>query len=219
VKSKIPSLELLPIEAPAADPLGNADDALLAAAKKAAEAEVAVDKYLAAATAEFKRGDVDQPLWDRALAQAKGGDRGTAIGDYLRVRATALKVLKREPQTINYAPVPRHLEDTRRVAPAVPNTVSQSEPVEVKPRAAKYNGRVIAIAATSAGVVVCAAALRFPGKRAVAEPRCRLGSDSREAIQAAGARSFRSIDAQSRPRRGPRQPGTVGQNRGVATYG
>jgi hypothetical protein len=59
------------------------------------------DRYRIAATTEFEKGEIDQPLWDRAFAQAKG-DRKAAIDIYLPARATALRVLKREQ-----APAPR----------------------------------------------------------------------------------------------------------------
>ncbi len=53
------------------------------------------DKYLAAARVEYEIGNVDQLLWDRALTQTKG-DREQAIDVYLRSRAVALRVLKKD---------------------------------------------------------------------------------------------------------------------------
>jgi tetratricopeptide (TPR) repeat protein len=53
------------------------------------------DRFLIAATKEFDAGIVEQPLWVRALAQADG-DRTRATQAYLRARATALRVEKRE---------------------------------------------------------------------------------------------------------------------------
>jgi tetratricopeptide (TPR) repeat protein len=163
VDSKTPSLELLPLDAPAADPLGGEHEPWVEA-KKAVEAEAApVDPYFAAATAEFEGGDVDKELWDRALAQAKGGDRETAISGYLRARATVLKVTKREPRTINYPPVRVEPAAARVLASPKPSRLESSEPeevgVEVEPPRAKYNPRAVTIAATGAGVLVCASLL------------------------------------------------------------
>src|SRR5262249_9656782 len=53
------------------------------------------DKFLLAATKEYNAGIVDQPLWKRAVAQS-AGDRTLATHTYLRARATALRVQKRE---------------------------------------------------------------------------------------------------------------------------
>jgi len=58
-------------------------------------ASAAADKFLLAATKEYDAGIVDQPLWKHAVAQA-GGDRTLATQTYLRARATALRVQKRE---------------------------------------------------------------------------------------------------------------------------
>ncbi|HTS24196.1 MAG TPA: hypothetical protein VMN79_20585 [Casimicrobiaceae bacterium] len=60
-----------------------------------ASAPGAVDKFMTAATKEFEAGILDQPLWKRAVAQT-AGDRTAATQAYLRARATALRVSKRE---------------------------------------------------------------------------------------------------------------------------
>jgi tetratricopeptide (TPR) repeat protein len=53
------------------------------------------DRFLAAATREYAAGRIDQPLWMRAAAQS-GGNEATARDAYLRARATALKLTRRE---------------------------------------------------------------------------------------------------------------------------
>jgi tetratricopeptide (TPR) repeat protein len=58
-------------------------------------APAATDKFLLAAAKEYDAGIVDQPLWKRAVVQA-GDDRTLATQTYLRARATALRVQKRE---------------------------------------------------------------------------------------------------------------------------
>ena len=59
------------------------------------EGVATADKFLTAATKEYEAGIIDQPLWKHAVAQT-GGDRTLAAQAYLRARATALRVQKRE---------------------------------------------------------------------------------------------------------------------------
>ena len=53
------------------------------------------DQFLKEATHQYAEGHIDQPLWDRAFAQAKG-DKEAAVATYLQARATALRLLDRE---------------------------------------------------------------------------------------------------------------------------
>ncbi len=53
------------------------------------------DRFLAEAVREYAAGRIDQPLWMRAAAQS-GGNEATARDAYLRARATALKLTRRE---------------------------------------------------------------------------------------------------------------------------
>ncbi len=53
------------------------------------------DRFLAKATAELEAGQIDQPLWVRAIAQS-GGDEASAKPAYLHARATALRLAKRD---------------------------------------------------------------------------------------------------------------------------
>ena len=52
------------------------------------------DQFLKEATHQYAEGHIDQPLWDRAFAQAKG-DKEAAVALYLQARATALRLLDR----------------------------------------------------------------------------------------------------------------------------
>jgi len=54
-----------------------------------------VDRYLAEATREFEAGQVDQPLWMRAVTKAEG-DEVAARRAYLTARATAIRIARRE---------------------------------------------------------------------------------------------------------------------------
>ena len=115
------------------------------------------DRHLIAATTEFEKGEIDQPLWDRAFARAKG-DRKAAIAIYLPARATALRVLKRDkspqrsaaatsatPNIAGHPPTPSALEVED----------SDDEPSPSDFRRAWYKSYGIKAAATlGAGIVV-----------------------------------------------------------------
>jgi len=71
------------------------------------------DKFLTAATKEFEAGMVDQPLWKRAIDQS-GGDRTLATQRYLRARATALRVSKRDKRQERSARRARAIDELAR---------------------------------------------------------------------------------------------------------
>jgi tetratricopeptide (TPR) repeat protein len=62
------------------------------------------DRYLAKARDEFAKGHVDTSLWTRALAQV-GGDKDKAKDTYLDIRATAIRVAKRQEKAARRARV------------------------------------------------------------------------------------------------------------------
>jgi tetratricopeptide (TPR) repeat protein len=53
------------------------------------------DRFFSKATAELEAGEIDQPLWVRAVARS-GGDEAMAKPAYLRARATALRLVNRD---------------------------------------------------------------------------------------------------------------------------
>lgn len=61
----------------------------------AAVPEVKTDRFVREAAQQYAEGHIDQPLWDRAIAQANG-ERLAAADIYLAARATALRLLDRE---------------------------------------------------------------------------------------------------------------------------
>jgi Flp pilus assembly protein TadD len=89
-------LELVGDAAPAPDlSIDTASAAPAAASPSIASGMTRADRFLAEATREFQEGHVDQPLWVRALVEVQG-DQTLAEAGYLRARATALQVLKRD---------------------------------------------------------------------------------------------------------------------------
>jgi len=71
----------------------------------------AADEFLAAATREHEEGHVDTVLWARALAQS-GADESLAMAAYLRARATALRLERRDRRVARRARKARSLQDT-----------------------------------------------------------------------------------------------------------
>jgi len=55
----------------------------------------AAERYLAEATLELEAGQVDQPLWMRAVTQANGDEKAARVA-YLKARATAIRIARRE---------------------------------------------------------------------------------------------------------------------------
>ena len=64
----------------------------------AAVPEAKSDRFVREAAQQYAEGHIDQPLWDRAIAQANG-ERLAAADIYLAARATALRLLDRERRT------------------------------------------------------------------------------------------------------------------------
>ena len=62
------------------------------------------DRFLTQAINEHAAGHIDRTLWERAVAQA-GGDNARAKSIYVQIRATALRVTKREKKAVRYARV------------------------------------------------------------------------------------------------------------------
>ena len=81
-----------------------APDAELPPGSESAPLEAKDDRFVAKAREEHAKGQVDSALWVRALAQA-GGDKDRAAVIYLDIRATALRVAKRQERAARRAGV------------------------------------------------------------------------------------------------------------------
>lgn len=82
------------------------------------------ERFLREATKQYEEGHIDQPLWDRAMAQANN-DKAAATATYLSARATALRVLDRDRRSRRRAAAPN----------AVPQGFGDTVPLNVPPRA------------------------------------------------------------------------------------
>ena len=70
-------------------------DATAATPAGAGAAPVGADRYLAEAIREMRDGHIDRALWTRAM-DLSGGNKDAATPGYLKARATALKLKRRE---------------------------------------------------------------------------------------------------------------------------
>src|SRR5437763_8413713 len=115
------------------------------------------DRFLIAATKEFEAGIVEQPLWVRALAQSSG-DRTRGAQAYLRARATALRVQKREKRQERSARRARALgelgPDAEDAAPTAPSLAPR--------RASPQRKHVVWIGAALASCFVIAVLFAVP---------------------------------------------------------
>jgi cytochrome c-type biogenesis protein CcmH/NrfG len=120
----------------------------------------AVDRFLTAATKEFEAGMIDQPLWKHAATQS-GGDRTVATRNYLRARATALRVTKREKRQERSARRARALNELAQPGDAdhgaAPRTEAGTSPASVPRRVAPPKGmQVVWIGGALAGLFIIA---------------------------------------------------------------
>jgi len=134
-------------------------------AKVAAPSNIpAVDKFLAAATKEFEANIVDQPLWKHAITQS-GNDRTVAIRTYLRARATALRVAKREKRQERQArraralnelapPADAEVSAERAEAPSAPAATRQRLGMPKRSRVIGIGGALAMLFAITLFVVV-----------------------------------------------------------------
>lgn len=87
----------------------------LAAAPVGAAESAATDPMMAEALREYQNGNIDLPLWSRAIAQHEG-DQPQAVAVYLHARATALKLERRHRRVADPAPPVRAAVPSVRVA-------------------------------------------------------------------------------------------------------
>jgi tetratricopeptide (TPR) repeat protein len=128
-----------------------------------APAAATVDRFLAKATKEHAAGNVDQPLWVRAVAQA-GGDEALTTRLYLDSRATALRVEKRQERAARHARVVEELSNAPdpgidAQAPEARNETASKEPSQPPHRSTGPSRRRMILVAGVLGSVVVTAGL------------------------------------------------------------
>jgi tetratricopeptide (TPR) repeat protein len=147
--SKMMTLALQPMDAPEAvapPPKPSADIEILPVGKIAAppsEPAEKADRFLTEATHQYAEGHLDQPLWDRAYAQANG-NKEAAVEAYLGARAIALRLLDRERRSGNRSTTARvvRLETGKAFEPAS-NDVDEIPPVERRRAITGYRNAII----------------------------------------------------------------------------
>lgn len=95
------------------------------------------DRFLTKAINEHAAGHIDQTLWARAVAQASG-DNELAKSIYVRSRATALRVTKRENKAARYARVVEALSNAPEPGFGLP---APGEGTETAPTGSDNAGR------------------------------------------------------------------------------
>lgn len=126
------AMELEPMDVSTADAADAAD-----AAGQRELSLTTTDRFPALAAKEYREGHVDPTLWARASAQC-GGDEALVIAAYLRARATALQLEKRDRR------------QAKRPRKADPTQDTKDRKVEAEPRA---EGRsTVTVAAKPGGV-------------------------------------------------------------------
>ena len=148
--SKTMTLALQPMDAPEAVapppkpsaeieilPVGKAPAALPEPAEKA-------DRFLTEATHQYAEGHLDQPLWDRALAQANG-NKEAAVDSYLGARAIALRLLDRERRSGKRSTTARVVrQETGKATELASNDVDATVPVAPRRTITGYRNLIIA---------------------------------------------------------------------------
>jgi tetratricopeptide (TPR) repeat protein len=102
------------------------------------------DRYMAEAAHQYAEGHLDQPLWDRAFAQADG-DKEAAVAGYLQARAIALKLLDREKRSEKQRVAARKRNEE-------PDTATERDGIGVE--VAPKNGRAGIDAGFRNGIIV-----------------------------------------------------------------
>ena len=117
----------------------------------------AADEFLAQAAGEHQEGHIDQPLWDRTSAQFNG-DEALLVAAYLRARATALKLQKRDERAEKRA---QGAGSPSGASPPGLDLKSSQEPLSTKvagagqrSSSAKLKYAVAAVALSAAVVIV-----------------------------------------------------------------
>ena len=122
------ALEPMEVSTPDDDAVRRANDGSIAGAEGQTGLRMAAaDEFLAAATKEHQEGHVDTVLWARALAQS-GADESLAIAAYLRARATALRLERRDRRVERRARKAGSVQDT-----TTPDTRTRKADAETYP--------------------------------------------------------------------------------------
>jgi tetratricopeptide (TPR) repeat protein len=160
IRPKAEPLALEPMDVPTADDGAVRPAADGAAAAVAGERELPMataDEFLASAMKEYQEGQIDANLWARASDQA-GDDKSLVIATYLRARATALQLKKRDRRRERRASRANARQDTRdrKVEPDLRSAVPATGVAGVRLRGVQLKPIYVAAAAAALASVVVA---------------------------------------------------------------
>lgn len=153
-------LALEPMDVSSADDGAARPTGERAPAPAAGERELAMtaaDPFLETAVREYQEGHIDPILWARASAQP-GDDESLVIAAYLRARATALQVKKRDRRRERRARSANETQETRirKVEPERRSDIPANEFAGVKLRGVQLTPKYTAAAAVALASVVAA---------------------------------------------------------------
>jgi len=151
------------------------------------------DKFVNAATKEYEAGIIDQPLWKHAVAQT-GGDRTAAAQAYLRARATALRVQKREKRQERSARRVRAMSELGNPAEGIPTVTPTAAPTAPgRTLALKPKGKqVMWIGGALASLFAVALLVTVRSESGAAQQRNEVKPSAVAAATASGARAARA---------------------------
>ena len=157
IQPKAGPLALEPMDVSTADGCAARPTADGVAALAAGERELPVttsDEFLASAVKEYREGHIDPTLWARASAQS-GDDKSLVIAAYLRARATALQLEKRDRRRERRASRANARQETRnrKVEPEPRSEIPSTGVAGVKLRGVQLKPKYAAAAAALASAV------------------------------------------------------------------
>ena len=169
-----PSPDRVDAPSPSADGAdAGADGAAPVARPGDSVAPRSMDAWLAGATREYESGWIDQPLWAHCLAQSDGDEEKTKAA-YLRTRAIALQIAKRDDRSKKSERRSRTAAESAPPAPAV-------ETGEVRLERAKAAPTFGLPARIVLGAMIVIAGIGFVvmNREMVAEPPASMAADRR----------------------------------------
>jgi tetratricopeptide (TPR) repeat protein len=145
IQSQNGPLALEPVDVPTADRLAARELRM-----------TTVDRFLASAAKEYEEGHVDPTLWTRA-AQS-GNDESLVIAGYLRARATALQLQKRDRRLARQANKAQSTQNARnrKVEPEPRSEIRSPVTVGVQLRGVQLKAKYVVAAAAALASVVAA---------------------------------------------------------------
>jgi tetratricopeptide (TPR) repeat protein len=154
------------------------------------------DAFLAAAAKEYQEGHIDQALWARASAQS-GDDESLQVAAYLRARATALQLEKRQRRLERRAKRGRSRQPMAKHDVAPEPEVLPAQADSVKSRGLQPTLKYFVAAATATATAAAAAWLVVSPQQhdPSVQPSLSAGQSAPASLIATNSNSGTSLEA------------------------